>query len=538
MTAAVSYSYDQVPYPDLSHYNTHPGSMGVIAALSGMEPAPVMRCRVLELGCAAGWNLIPMAYHLPESSFTGIDLSHRQIREGRRVAAQLGITNLRLEQVDFMELGPDLGEFDYIIAHGVFSWVPENVQEKILHICRENLAEQGVAYISYNTYPGWHLINIPRGIMQYYARHTPDPAEQVQAARENLDFYTRIKTGEGSPYAEFLHLYREQLQGSMHGTAPKDDSALLHDELEEANHPLYFYQFIERAEQHGLQYLADAASSKAGSIPAETLDELRQRASSLLDLEQSLDFLHNRTFRQTLLCREEVQLNRRIRPDSVRRFYLSSQAAPLSDTPVLTLVSVESFTSPDGVRLTIDHPLSKASMLALSEASPGALSFDELVRRARTRLEQSRDFPRRYQPADFEQDLQVLGANLLRAFSCSSALVDLHLFPDLFSARLPVCPEVSCVIRLQAQRGVLVTNLRHERVRVDDLDRFLITHLDGTRDLYALSKLVEHSPQADRWIEQLLVEQPQEQTLVSGLEERLDWYAKNAMIVDRHRSGE
>ena len=69
--------YDAVPYESKSFPQTHPDRLATLGRLFGMNPAPVTHSRVLELGCAGGGNLIPMAFHLPENDFLGIDLSHR-----------------------------------------------------------------------------------------------------------------------------------------------------------------------------------------------------------------------------------------------------------------------------------------------------------------------------------------------------------------------------------------------------------------------------------------------------------------------------
>ena len=127
-------AYDQVPYPSLSYSQSHPDRLATVATLLGMSPTPVNRCRVLELGCASGGNLIPMAYGLPESDFVGIDNSARQIAEGQAMVKTLGLKNVTLGYLDILDVNVELGQFDYIIAHGVFSWVPRAVQEKILEI--------------------------------------------------------------------------------------------------------------------------------------------------------------------------------------------------------------------------------------------------------------------------------------------------------------------------------------------------------------------------------------------------------------------
>jgi cyclopropane fatty-acyl-phospholipid synthase-like methyltransferase len=153
MTTLPRTSYDEVPYESHPFPQTHPDRLATIATLLGLRPPPVQRCRVLELGCAAGGNLIPMALGLPQSSFVGIDLSAVEVAEGQQLIAQLGLKNVQLRHLSILDAGPDLGRFDYILCHGVYSWVPTAVQDKILDVCKHNLSPHGVAYVSYNTLP-------------------------------------------------------------------------------------------------------------------------------------------------------------------------------------------------------------------------------------------------------------------------------------------------------------------------------------------------------------------------------------------------
>ena len=155
-------SYDRVPYDSKPFPQTHPDRLATMASLFGLKPPLVDTAQVLELGLAGGGNLIPMAVALPDSHFVGIDLSPRQVDEGVRVVERLGLTNIELRAQDILDLGEDLGVFDYILCHGVYSWVPASVQEKILEIHARHLAPGGIGYISYNAYPGWHLRGVVR----------------------------------------------------------------------------------------------------------------------------------------------------------------------------------------------------------------------------------------------------------------------------------------------------------------------------------------------------------------------------------------
>ena len=201
--------YDEVPYPNLSHALTHPDRMAVIATLLKMQPVPTDQCRVLELGCAGAWNLIAMAEQLPQSTFVGIDYSPLHVEEANTAIQSLGLSNVTTHHLDILDIDADFGQFDYIIAHGIYSWVPPHVREKVLAICRDNLSPQGVAYISYNTFPGWHTILMVRQMMLYHTRHFSDPHERVTEALKFADFLgeTVAKTG-NAVYGSFLEAYR------------------------------------------------------------------------------------------------------------------------------------------------------------------------------------------------------------------------------------------------------------------------------------------------------------------------------------------
>jgi methyltransferase-like protein len=535
MTVEPGLSYDLVPYPSMSHYSTHPDGLATLARLGGMHPAPVESCRVLELGCADGGNLLPMAYALPGSRFYGIDLSETHIAAGKLKLKSMSLSNITLQRLDILDLDAGLGPFDYIIAHGVYSWVPVQVREKILELCSSLLAPQGVAFISYNAYPGWHNINMVRDLMRFHVREISDPVERVNEARAVLRFYADANPGGKNAYSSFLKFYSDYIDGNLEGQTPKYDAALLHDELEELNQPFYFYQFIEQAQAHGLQYLNDLRQIEVVDSNPQVVEALRKRSKNVVELEQSLDFLQNRTFRRTLLCHQEVALNRKIKPAQARDFYFASRAVPESEQPQLNTVSVEKFKGQDGAILTIDHPVSKAAMLCLADAWPQSLSLDQLLFAACARLACE-------QAQSDSVDAQVLGMNLFKAFGYSSSLVELHVHALPLAAQAPEKPLVSRVACLQAREGREVTNFRHERVTIDDLDRVLLSYLDGTHDREELLALMIGGPLAEGLLKVEKDGKPvdaalQPSLLAEELDQRLKWLAQTALLVDPAKLG-
>ncbi|MEO8371770.1 MAG: class I SAM-dependent methyltransferase [Candidatus Solibacter sp.] len=320
--------YDLVAYRTFVRRQTHPDRLAAIARLFGMSPAPVTACRVLEIGCGDAANLIPMAYHLPQSRFTGFDLAAAPIAAGRQVANELHLGNLDLLQADLCKFAE--GEFDYIVAHGLYSWVPPEVRDRLLALCRKRLAPQGVAYISYNVYPGRYPRQMIREILLYHVRAIEDPARRIVEARSLLG---RL------PHPEAVAM-----------RAMSDDS-LFHDDLAPVNEPVWFHDFAEHVGRYKLQYLGEADS------PGNFSPKMPR--GDITEWEQYADFLSLRRFRSTLLCRREVKLERPIRTERLDGFLFSE------NTPV--------------ERAPSEDPAVEAVMQALYDMRPLPVEFKELI---------------------------------------------------------------------------------------------------------------------------------------------------------------
>lgn len=461
-------SYEETPYHSTPIPSCHPDCLSTMATLYGMQPPPVASCRVLELGCAGGGNLIPMALALPAARFVGIDLSPRQIAEGQEIVTKLGLKNIQLLPLSILDVGPDFGTFDYILCHGVYSWVPPAVQDKILTICRQQLAPDGVAYISYNTYPGWHMRGMIREMLRYHVRQFSEAAMRVQQARTFLEFLAQAVGETGTPFGHLLKEEADLLR-------PLPDSYLLHEQLEKINQPLYFHEFAARAAAQGLQYLSEARLGVLDGNIEPSLDEaLRQMADDLLQREQYLDFLRNRTFRKTLLCHAGVTLNRNPEPEIVRQFLLTSYVRPVAAQPDVTSDAVEQFRGPFDVNITTNNPLLKTLLLGLAELASRATSFDELHSRVQARLA----WPDGPTP-------QALAEAVLQCFL--SNLVEMHVHEPPLAPHLSERPVASPLARLQAENNVArVTSLWHHVVELTVLDLLVLRLLDGSRDRDAL----------------------------------------------------
>lgn len=524
--------YDEIPYPSYAYSYSHPDTLATLGTLLGQRPAPIDQCRVLELGCAGGGNLIPMAQGLPASEFVGLDYSELQITAGQAAIGALGLKNITLRQLDIRDIAThDLGLFDYIIVHGIFSWVPPDVQAAIFETCQRSLAPNGIAYISYNTYPGWHMLGAIREMMLFHTREVAEPQMRAAQARALLDFLVESIPAEGNPHGNLLGAYGGFLKMEMERMKTSTDNYLLHDELEEVNAPIYFYQFTERAAQHGLQYLTEVEFSSVlpTNFPPEVSGQLFKMAHDVIEMEQYMDFLRNRMFRKTLLVHAEVQVNRTLKPERLTDLYIASQAQAVNDQPDLSSISAEKFHAADGATLNVDHPVTKAAMTHLREIWPHAIHFNELLLTARARLGLDAS------PDTLALDAKTLAANLLKAYVYSGNLVELHVRPAQFTTEVSERPLASAWARLQAEDETKVTNLRHERVELNELERYLLRLLDGTHDRSALFEmivkplrdgtLVVHKD--DKPVEDI---QQAEALLADELEQNLQWLARAALL--------
>ncbi|HWC28569.1 MAG TPA: class I SAM-dependent methyltransferase, partial [Dehalococcoidia bacterium] len=433
--------YDEIPYPLLTHSYTHPDRLAVVGRLMGLQSASPEACSVLELGCGSGANLIEMAELLPDSRFVGVDYSARQIEEGRAIVDELGLKNVDLRCEDVLETPDHAGDFDYIIAHGFYSWVPGPVREKALRLIKHSLTPHGIAFVSFNAYPGWHQLKALRDMMLYRTRDIADPVAQANAAREFIGLLAAAQT-ESSPFASFVKQYHSSFQGR--GPVPETQfvATLLHDELAGVNDPFYFHEVVERAEAAGLQYLAEAdlEGSTPVGVDANVVAGLAAFSTDSIDMEQYLDFIRNRGFRRTLFCHEEAPVARSLKSDRtafaglyVGSFATAERRKRGSDGKMVR------FVTPDDVAYSTDQPVVQAAFRFLAKIHPAVVPFETLYAEAARAVHGTASPPPR--------EADALASVLLRNFFYSRSLVELYVAPRHVENHVTVRPQATVFAR-------------------------------------------------------------------------------------------
>jgi cyclopropane fatty-acyl-phospholipid synthase-like methyltransferase len=473
-------AYDEIAYPPYSYPQTHPDRLATLARLYGLTPPPVDRCLVLELGSGNGSNLIPMALELPDSRFLGIDVASTSISRGRRQISQLHLSNIHIEQMDVLDFPDHLGPFDYIIAHGLYSWVPRAVQEKIFDIIEKSLSPQGVAYVSYNTLPGGYLRLMLRDMLLYHCERFESPLQKIEQARSFMELVAKSQTNPNR-YGSLLQQERENITS-------RSPQVFFHDELAECNSNVYFHQFIAQAADHRLQFLseADLRDMQPTNIAPSAVALLQRLGLETIVGQQYLDFFLGRRFRQTLLCRNSVLIDRKVTVDRIVNLLVAGNAQPAASSPPDASESEVTFNGAgsgedDRASITTSHPLMKAALVCLADTWPLPISFEELWRVAHDLLFMWRS----PQPFDSLNDHNCLAKML---FVCYQAgLVELHSWRPRMTPKPGERPLASPLARLQSLEGDLITTMRHDQVWLHQaLNKELLQLLDGTRDRSAI----------------------------------------------------
>lgn len=510
-------AYDETPYQSNAFSISAPGRLRAVAALYGLDAPPVEKARVLELGCAAGGNLLPFAVAHPDAHIVGIDLSPQQIEAGQAVVKAMGLRNVDLRAMSILDITPAFGQFDYIIVHGVFSWVPPEVKEAILRVCRENLAPEGIAYISYNTYPGWKASDVVRDAMILNSFGATNPQERLKRAKDVLGMLEHGLAA-ANPMGSAL-------QNAVRQLRKQSDYYLMHEHLEAVNTPCYFLEFVAATQEAGLAYLADAEPQS--SMPSNYGDNVAVLHNALSSdasremREQYLDFAVGRQFRKSLVVHANRAASILDRPEA-NAFEKMHLAARLTQTkaPAGAKAKERHFRAASGVGIASTEPTFVAIADAMREAWPRALPYAELLEAARSKAKKT---------TTADQLIELVLNHLVTLLNINALEYRLERVAYAEQTSKPQWIAGMSELQGMAAQGTLPVgyfNLWHHNAQLpsDEASQFLIPHIDGhksigdlrtlVRDALAEGELLHPSGKSMRRVRNL---EPVAQSLVSDI---------------------
>ncbi|MEZ4440981.1 MAG: class I SAM-dependent methyltransferase [Polyangiaceae bacterium] len=464
-------------YPTRAIAPAHPARLAAHAMRHGLRPAFNRAFRYLEIGCGDAGHILPIAAQFPEAELVGIDLEADAIADGLAVLAESGMTNVTLRRDDICDAHLE-GSFDYIVAHGVYSWVAPTVQRRLLERIGELLAPDGVAYVSYNTFPGWGLRGVVRDTMLRSAGQGDD-ASRLRRGKSAVTRLARLLPQNDHPYTQLLRAELGLLEG-------KDDGYLLGEYLAPHNEPIYFADMMARAAEHGLAFLAETLPASPDGFLEHALPwEVMGTSLSRVDAEQCLDVACYRQLRGTLLRRAEAVIVDE--PDDGLLRAAGWFAAPLclqTQEAILGAGKPLAFVAPSGAVIQVERPLLKAALWCLHNAWPQGLTGREVVAAGLAAL---RD--RGIELIVDEREIEATVDDL--CLLARRRLIELLPWAPEAERRVPDRPYVHVLNRLEAKHRGAMTAPRHDTVLLDPVTAVVAQICDGTHDQRGLLRELE-----------------------------------------------
>lgn len=505
--------FDSKPNPERT-----PDRLRTIAALKGVSTASIQQCSVLDIGCGTGMDLIAHALSAPQSSFVGIDTSEEHLAVGKDLIAAMGLRNVQLHKQDILTFEIESQSYDYIVCHGVYSWVPKQVQKKILSLCSQGLQQHGVAYISFNTQPGWATRGALRKYLALFDDQTLPAFERVEAARERMKaMLARLEDSQTA--------YTQQLFAEVRACGQQSAAFVYHELLSPVCDSFFLDEFCQVAAEHNLQYLGDGRPSRM-RIQNDELEDQHFRKALQLSLqdavvqEQVWDILLPNSIRGCLLVHSDLSLDSTPNLSVFENSFFTSTLVPLATSPRIIDRSIEIFTDPREYTFEIAEPTFKAILFCLSEQWPQVISFADLHKAVLAHVpECSKDTITTFLSEYFF-------ANLLDVFQS----------PPSITRDISELPQVFPLARQQAAMGYdWVSNTRFEFISISELDSKILPLLDGAHTQQTiLQKLGDGIAAGDFEVaikEEAKESEPLDSLLKEQLQYSLAFYAESALLI-------
>ncbi|MEM6364397.1 MAG: class I SAM-dependent methyltransferase [Planctomycetota bacterium] len=470
------FAYDRFAYTGAPDPLIHLRHLEVASTMFGLQPADISTCRVLELGCADGTNLLPYAVEFPGSTFVGIDRAAERIQQANLAVKELDLANISFRHADVCDIGAELGEFDYVLVPGVYSWVNEEARDAIIRVCHECLHDDGIAAISYNTRPGWNWMDGLREFMTQRVNPSDPSQQQIAQAREAVELLVSL-TPESTAHGAYYKRIRDDLR-------QRRDTYLYHEYLTGLSQSFYFHEFEQPLRNRGLKYVADADFKLASGFGLDSHGRAAIAKTPTEQKEQLRDFLLHTSYRRSIICHEGVTPTQTPQHELLQQLEIVWEKS-LSEVAVGFSRPIE--LSFDQGSVTISDPLTMAAIGVLKNQWPNSISFANLHDKARESLQEAMGTVSATSSKLNEANtlartlLAFQGVGLLRAFRTSPRM----------TKEISNRPRVASHVRFAAKHGMAVVNQWHTSLpQLSREQRYLLQHLDGSHDPPQLAEVL------------------------------------------------
>jgi len=519
--------YNDIFFESRPSPERHVHRLSTLAFLNGLETPPALRSRVLEVGCSTGANLIPMACALPEASFVGLDISSAQIKIASRHADSLNLKNIKFIEGDVRQEESLDGPFDYVICHGMLTWVDPGIQDHLLKFIARYLSPDGVCYLSFNSLPGWrNRHTVWNAVASVRAMKCP-PQEKIERAKAIIRAMSAVLVDAHRPYGMQL---KEELERNLE----RSNAFFAHEILNPFCSALTLPELKAKLKIYGLSYLCDANALRSPGLWSEFPeldDELKKEfpdpATAEIDTEHIADFLFPQSFRGAVVSLKKASPRLKQNPEIIENLFICSPLVPLDVQPDIFSTKAVTFCAPSEQTSEQSDPLVKSALLVLRSTWPTPIHFRELYKSALELVGLKAD----------KDQLALLRLTLIHYFQGNH----LELYREAYRTgnRSADYPEIFPFARLQSGKQEWVTTLRHETMPVDIFDRHLMPIINGENTLTSiLEKMLSYTEsgalQAQSQGEK--VSSPDEvlEVLKDEIQQRLEKYIEQALLLERN----
>ena len=468
--------YNKVPYKGAIIPNSYPGHLALCNMWHNGRHSPLQGFQLTELGCGDGANLLPMAFYHPDSTFIGIDNAESGLSRARECARQIGLHNIQFMQKDICEIEQaEIVQCDYIIAHGLYSWVSDDIREAILRFCRNGLSATGLAFISYNAQPGWASRGLVRDILLRSA--SVQEAAIEDKALKAIEVASQLLVAMPSRDYAYAALLADELERVRDGKP----FYVFHEYLEETNEGFWLRDFVQRAQQKDLNYVCDAQFSQwEGQVPKELRYSLSQAGLDTIEQEETADLLCNRYFHASILCRGDVPGESMSHPKILEQVSIASSSRADSDLFDLTENVVELFIGTHGQEITLDVSITKSAVVLLAAQWPFGMHLKSLFQQASRLLSE-------HGHNVLEDAQSQLTKELIGLFE--AGVIDLRLQQPDYSRSLPEYPKIHALARYEIGYRDALSTPYHLPLSLNDQFLEVVSEMDGSKSIKEIRRL-------------------------------------------------
>lgn len=444
--------YEETPYIGYPVPAAHPWRIAWTSFVRG-GPAPDMtRPRILEIGCGDGAHLLSVAAFEPEWTAHGLDGSARAVDSARAVAADCGLGNITFERVDLAEARVAPGAWDFVIAHGVYSWIDAGRRAALRRLVRTALAPAGLAYISFNALPAWGLRGRVRDLLRRHPQLPPVELARRLLPHASEDIWGRLVTHELNRLVEARPDY------------------LAHEYLEEENEAFWLGDFLRDAAADGLAWVGDTQFDT---------DEGRwiENARVALDVpglagEEMADLLGYRQLRAVVLARDDAPHHPAPNDDMlVDGSFVAGRVTGTTEEFAVHEPGTAVMRALNGMEIQVPDPLARAALLELAAIYPDALAPNELLARAHATLAARQVTPDPDEPRRVRE-------GLLRLWRAGA--LELRRHKPRLCVPATASPRVSPFTRLEARVWPALSTPLGTAIGLTPEHQSIVRALDGT----------------------------------------------------------